>query len=74
MAAIKEKCSWKSTNLVLTVVWAIMLPVAYYTGWIYSIAFISLASIYANFASHLAAWRADDNPQMDKMEEILEEK
>ena len=46
-------------NLALTVLWAAMLPISYYTGWIYSIAFISLASIYANFASHLAAWRAD---------------
>ena len=36
-----------------------MLPIAYMTGWIYSIVFISLVSIYANFVSHLSAWRAD---------------
>jgi hypothetical protein len=29
------------------------------TGWLYSIAFISTVSIYANFISHVAAWRAD---------------
>lgn len=49
----------RKVNLMLTVAWAAMLPISYETGWIYSIAFISLASIYANFASHLAAWRAD---------------
>lgn len=36
-----------------------MIPVAIWTGWLYSIAFISAVSIYANIASHLAAWRAD---------------
>jgi hypothetical protein len=51
--------SWRLTNLILTVVWLGMIPVAIATGWIYSIAFISAASIYANVASHLAAWRAD---------------
>lgn len=62
MAGLKKGiglCNFKNLNLFLTIVWAAMLPVAYMTGWIYSIAFISLASIYANFASHLAAWRAD---------------
>lgn len=49
----------RTTNLVLTVAWAVMLPIAFYTGWIYSVAFISFVSIYANFVSHLAAWRAD---------------
>ncbi len=51
---------WGSMNLWLTGIWAVMLPVAYVTGWIYSVAFISLASIYANLASHLAAWRSDE--------------
>ena len=46
-------------NLVLAIVWAAMIPVSILTGWIYSIAFIAAASIYANFISHLAAWRAD---------------
>lgn len=41
------------------IMWLIMIPVSIFTGWIYSLAFISAASIYANVASHLAAWRAD---------------
>jgi len=52
-------CSWKNVNFVLMLVWLVMIPVAVITGWLYSIAFISAASIYANVASHLAAWRAD---------------
>lgn len=52
-------------NLWLAVAWALMVPVAVSTGWIYSIAFISAASIYANFISHIAAWRADVPNQED---------
>lgn len=51
--------TWRQVNLWLSVVWALMVPVAIMTGWLYSIAFISACSIYANFASHVAAWRAD---------------
>jgi hypothetical protein len=46
-------------NFTLAVVWTAMIPVSVMTGWIYSIAFIAAASIYANFVSHLGAWRAD---------------
>jgi hypothetical protein len=51
--------SWRRVNLLLAVAWVALIPVAVVTGWIYSIAFISAASIYANAAGHLAAWRAD---------------
>jgi len=49
----------RKANLVLAIAWAFMIPISVATGWIYSIAFISAASIYANFISHIAAWRAD---------------
>lgn len=49
----------RRANLGLAVAWLVMVPVAVVTGWLYSIAFISAASIYANAAGHLAAWRAD---------------
>jgi hypothetical protein len=42
----------------LTVVWALMIPVAWLTGWLESVIFISAASIYANLAGHWAAWQA----------------
>jgi hypothetical protein len=47
------------TNLALAVVWATMIPISILTGWIYSIPFIAAASIYANFITHVSAWRAD---------------
>jgi predicted membrane chloride channel (bestrophin family) len=50
---------YRRLNAIMTVVWCVMVPVALVTGWIYSVAFISVVSIYANIASHLAAWRAD---------------
>jgi hypothetical protein len=49
----------RRVNLLLAIGWAAMIPISVMTGWIYSIAFIAAASIYANFISHLAAWRAD---------------
>jgi hypothetical protein len=49
----------RKLNFLLAVGWAVMIPVAIMTGWLYSIAFISTVSIYANFISHVAAWRAD---------------
>jgi hypothetical protein len=51
--------SWRRLNLLLAIAWGALIPIAIATGWIYSLAFISAASIYANVASHIAAWRAD---------------
>lgn len=59
------------TNLFLTGMWLLMLPIAYYFGWIYSVVFISIVSIYANFASHWAAWRSDADPNTERLDEIL---
>jgi hypothetical protein len=51
---------WRWVNLVLAIAWVAMVPVSMMTGWIYSVAFISGVSIYANFVSHIAGWRADE--------------
>ncbi len=47
-------------NLILAIAWATMVPISLITGWVYSILFVSLASIYANAATHFAGWRADE--------------
>lgn len=63
-------------NIAATALWAAMMPIAYYAGWLSSVPFVSVASIYANFASHLAAWRADTDPhaeQLDRIEAMLKE-
>ncbi len=51
--------TWRYANAMLAVAWALMVPVSLATGWVYSVAFVSFASIYANAATHLAGWRAD---------------
>jgi hypothetical protein len=61
--------SWKLLNIAGFALWILVIPVAYFWGWVYSVAFVSVASIYANAISHLAGWRADE-PNED-MEEIL---
>lgn len=48
-------------NLARAVGWAGAIPVAFFFGWIYSVAFVSVCSLYANAASDWAAYRADQN-------------
>lgn len=60
-----------SAHAVLTFGWLGMVPIAWYAGWLESLVFISACSIYANFASHLAAWLADDTKQLDRIEALL---
>lgn len=61
----------KNLHLGLTVLWALMIPVALITGWIESIVFISAISIYANFAGHFSSWQAARAEQvMDESDSI----
>ena len=58
------------------VVWLVAIPLAIFFGWIYSVAFVSVCSLYANVASDFAAWRSDVNPheeQIVRIEEMLED-
>lgn len=48
----------RHVHAVLTIGWAIAIPVALATGWIRSLVFISAISIYANLAGHFSAWQA----------------
>lgn len=50
--------TWSRVHLVLTVAWTAMVPLAIVTGWIFSLAFISAISIYANVAGHWSAYQA----------------
>lgn len=56
---LRERIDRFPTQLWLTVLWVVMMPVATITGWIYSVAFVSVVSIYANAASHWAAHKGD---------------
>ena len=62
-------------SLVRAGVWAAVLPLSWYFGWINSVAFVALCSIYANLASDYAAFRADSNREIerrfDRIEQLL---
>lgn len=64
-------------SLVRAGVWAAVLPLSYVLGWIHSVAFVALCSIYANLASDYAAFRADSNRELlerlDRIETLLSE-
>lgn len=55
----KRLRAWKRFNMVASLCWLLLIPLAFYAGWLKSVTFVSSISIYANVASHLAAWRAD---------------
>lgn len=44
-------------ELFLVFLWIAMIPISLVTGWVYSVAFVSAISLYANVASHWAAYR-----------------
>ena len=42
----------------LTIVWIIMIPVSFATGWVRSVAYVSALSLWALVSGHWAAWQA----------------
>lgn len=48
----------RKVNGWLTIVAAILIPVAFATGWVYSVAFISALSMWALVSGHWSAWQA----------------
>jgi hypothetical protein len=48
----------RHAHAVAAAAWLVMVPVSIVTGWVASIVFVSACSLYANFASHAAAWQA----------------
>lgn len=52
----------------LTLLWAIAIPIAVVTGWVYSIVFVSAISLYANVAGHFASWQAARTEVMQEKE------
>jgi hypothetical protein len=42
----------------MTVFWIVMVPLAIYTGWVSSVIFISMISIYALAIGHFSSWRS----------------
>ena len=42
----------------LTVLWIVMIPVSFVTGWINSVTYVAVMSLWALVSGHLAAWQA----------------
>ncbi len=57
-------------SLTRVLVWLAMIPTAYMFGWLASVTFVALASLYANVASDYASWRSDVNPDADLMQRL----
>jgi hypothetical protein len=51
--------SWRALNLARMVAYVILTPVAWWLGWLASVRFVSLLSIWALVESTMAAWRSD---------------
>jgi hypothetical protein len=56
-------------DLSMVFLWIFMIPLSIFTGWIYSVAFVAAISLYANVASHWAAYRAARTEK--RQEELL---
>lgn len=61
---------WRKFNGVRVLLWFVMAPVAFVMGWVNSVRFVSFISLYANWASDMAAWRADVNPSQEQLDRI----
>lgn len=42
----------------LTVLWTVMIPLAYFMGWLESVVFVSALSLWALVSGHWSAWQA----------------
>lgn len=52
--------SWRLVNKARVWVYVALTPIAYFSGWLKSVTFVALLSIWALVESSLAAWRADE--------------
>jgi len=41
-----------------TIFWIIMIPISFFTGWINSVTYVSVLSLWALVSGHWAAWQA----------------
>lgn len=63
----------KGFSLARTIFWVALTPAAYWLGWLDSVKFVSLISIWALVETAFAAWRSDVNPDQDELHRKLDE-
>jgi hypothetical protein len=59
--------SWRRFNAARVVFYLALTPPAYFLGWLRSVTFVSLLSIWALVESGMATWRSDV-PTLDEEE------
>lgn len=42
----------------LTLFWLVAIPISFFTGWIHSVTYVSVLSLWALVSGHWAAWQA----------------
>lgn len=58
ISQVQDAHKWRRLNGWLVILWALMLPLSVFTGWLNIVAYVAVLSIYANFAAHLGVWAA----------------
>jgi hypothetical protein len=64
----------------LTLFWVVMIPVAYSTGWLRSVTFVSTLSLWALVSGHWSTWQAarvevnQERQMKDQKENPIEER
>lgn len=48
----------RKVNGWFTVGWIVMIPMSFWTGWIHSVAFVSVLSLWALVSGHWSVWQA----------------
>lgn len=61
-------------SLARSAVWVLLMVPSYFLGWIYSVAFVAICSLYANAAADFASWRSDQNKGIVNRLQAIEEK
>jgi thiol:disulfide interchange protein len=57
-------------SLARTVFWLLLVLPAVWLGWLQSVVFVSLLSLWALVETAFAAWRSDENPDSKRLESI----
>jgi hypothetical protein len=59
-------------SLARTFFWLLLTPTAYLLGWLSSVSFVALLSIWALVETAFSAWRSDENPNEAEILERLD--
>jgi hypothetical protein len=53
-----------------TIFWFVLVVPAFLLGWLQSVVFVSLLSIWALVETAFAAWRSDENPDSKRLQDV----